>query len=466
MKRNFLTLKYGLGCLSVAGVILCASVPQAFAEDAPDIRRDATVKAVEKVMPSVVNIATETLVQVQDQFEDFFNPFFAPYYRRAPQAQRSLGSGVIIDEEGYILTNDHVVRRAEKIWVKIHGHDKPYSAKLVATNPNSDISLIKLECKEDEHFTAVQFAHEDDLLLGETVLALGNPFGLGGSVSRGILSSKSRTAPRENEKLDIPNWLQTDASINPGNSGGPLVNLKGELIGLNVAILSQAQGIGFAIPIKLVDDALADIISPEQTSKGLWFGARLRASPLPLTVLSIEPGSPAEQAGLKNGDIVLSINQHAPKGLIDFTEQLLGLKKTDAVLKVKSGAETHEVTVHLVLEKSKFNADLIEKMTGVRLQELTPRLAAYFGVEQGSGFVIASVVDNSPAAQYLQAGMLVTGIDGRVPQNLVEAARILYTKKKGDKVRLDLLIQRQQGAFIMKNASAVELPIQPVNTAR
>ncbi len=237
------SLALGAWCFSLSGTAALADAPET------DVRRDATVTAVERVMPSVVNIATETMIQVRDPFEEMLRQFFDPYHRQqAPNSQLSLGSGVIIDEAGYVLTNDHVVRRADKIWVKVYGNETPYEAKLISTNPKCDVALLKLQAKPGEHFAAVKFAPDDDLLLGETVLALGNPFGLGGSVSRGILSSKSRSAPRENDALDVPNWLQTDASINPGNSGGPLVNLRGELIGLNVAILSKAQGIGFAIP--------------------------------------------------------------------------------------------------------------------------------------------------------------------------------------------------------------------------
>src|SRR6202007_2840747 len=129
------------------------------------------------------------------------------------------------------------------------------------------------------------------------VLALGNPFGLGCSVSRGILSAKSRVVPKESDQLDWHNWLQTDASVNPGNSGGPLVNLRGELIGLNVAILAEGQGIGFAIPIRQVSEALSAIFTPETSGKALWFGARVKVGPTPLTVTLVQPRSPADKAG-------------------------------------------------------------------------------------------------------------------------------------------------------------------------
>src|SRR3954469_2559693 len=224
MNWNFLGYAWILTTLVLSSFYLPGSEP--------DIRRDATVIAVEEVMPSVVNIATETIVHVRDPFEDVFRQFWDPYHRRQPpNSQYSLGSGVVIDEAGYVLTNDHVVRRADKIAVKFASGTNVYDATVVASDAKSDVALLRLKARSGEKFHAIKLAREDDLLLGETVLALGNPYGLGGSVSRGILSSRSRTVPKEGSPLDIPNWLQTDAPINPGNSGGPLVNLRGELIG-------------------------------------------------------------------------------------------------------------------------------------------------------------------------------------------------------------------------------------------
>src|SRR5207248_826670 len=145
------------------------------------------------------------------------------------------------------------------------------------------------------------------------------PFGLGGTVTKGILSSKSRRPPTGNEPLNIQDWLQTDAAINPGNSGGPLINLRGELIGLNVAVFSQGQGIGFAIPVKQVSEALGSFFSPE-VAHGLWFGARLKPGSAPLTITAIQPGGPAEKAGLRVGDKIARVNGKAPEGLVEFTD--------------------------------------------------------------------------------------------------------------------------------------------------
>ncbi len=162
------------------------------------------------------------------------------------------------------------------------------------------------------------------------MLALGNPFGLGGSVSRGILSSKSRRTETGGSKLDIPDWLQTDASINPGNSGGPLINLDGEIIGINVAVLKEGQGIGFAIPIKRVNESLSRIFTPEFL-EGNWFGAAIRPGSNPLTVESVEPDSPAARAGMAAGDQIATINNHSPRSFIEFATRLLNLGRKRAV---------------------------------------------------------------------------------------------------------------------------------------
>src|SRR5437868_1584118 len=326
--------------------------------DEKDVRRDATVEAVQRVMPSVVNVATETIVQTRDPLDNLFREFFDPYYRRRqPNTQFSLGSGVIIDEEGFVLTNFHVVGRASRVWIKLSDGREYEADKLVGTS-FTDVALVKIRAKKGEKFTAVKFAADDDLLLGETVLALGNPFGLGGSVTRGILSSKSRRPPTEGEPLDVMDWLQTDAAINPGNSGGPLINLKGELIGINVAVYREGQGIGFAIPVKRVSAALAEIYSPE-VLESLWFGARVRPGPAPMQIISVQSESPAAKAGLGTNDTILKINGKTPTGFIDFNSELLAAKdKKPVSLEFARGDERRTISVRLVQEKTFFNEEL------------------------------------------------------------------------------------------------------------
>jgi S1-C subfamily serine protease len=429
----------------------------------PDIRRDATVVAVEQVMPSVVNIATETIIRVRDPFEDIFRQFWDPYHRRQPpNSQYSLGSGVVIDEAGYVLTNDHVVRRADKIAVKFASGTNAYDATIVASDPKSDVALLKLKARPGEKFHAIKLAREDDLLLGETVLAMGNPFGLGGSVTHGILSSKSRTAPKEGESLDIPNWLQIDAPINFGNSGGPLVNLRGELIGINVAILGgmdgqPAQGIGFAIPIRRVAEALSEIF-PTESVKSFWFGARVKVGTSPLVVTTVQPNSPAGKAGLLSGDAILQVNGKTPRSFIDFSDLLAANPGSEAKLSIQRGSAHKEISVRLVPEKSIFNAQLIRDRLGLNLEELTRQTASRFGVGTSDGFIVTGVQEGSPAAAAgLQSGILVTALDGQLPPDLTGAAKLIYAKKKGDPLQLEFVVSKRRGGFTMLQQAAVQL---------
>lgn len=450
-----------LAALLVNGVGGTTSLRLAAAEGG-DVRRDATVAAVERVMPSVVNIATATIVHVRDPFENLWREFWDPYHRSQPpdSVGYSLGSGVIIDEEGYVLTNDHVVRRADKIWIRPAISTNVYEAVLVATDSKADVALLRIQARPGEKFTAIKFAQDDDLLLGETVLALGFPFRLSGSVSRGILSSKTRAAPKETEQLDIPNWLQTDASINPGNSGGPLVDLRGEMIGLNVAILANAQGIGFAIPIKRVAEALSEMLTPESSNKGLWFGARVKAGGGPLAVAAVQAESPAAKAGLQPGDLILAVNGQTPKGFINFNELLLTGPTREVSLTVAREGEQRTVSVRLVPEKTFFNASLIQKKIGISLQELTPELAETLGIDPVAGLVISGVDRGAVAGKGLQPGCLVTAIDGRRTAAVTEAAKLIYAKKPGDTVRLGVVAFQQQGNFRYYRDGAVDLPVR------
>lgn len=426
-----------------------------------DVRRDAVVEAVQRVMPSVVNIATETIVPIRDPMENLFREFFDPYYRqRQPNTQFSLGSGVIIDEEGFVLTNFHVVSRANRVWIKL-SDGREYEAEKIVGTSFTDMALLKIRKKGNEKFTAVKFATDDDLLLGETVLALGNPFGLGGSVSRGILSSKSRRPPAENAPLDVMDWLQTDSAINPGNSGGPLINLRGELIGINVAIYREGQGIGFAIPIKRVSAALAEIYSPE-VLESLWFGARVRPGTLPLQVMSVQMESPAGKAGLRAGDQILQVNGRTPRGFVEFNRELLSAKdQRELSLLIQRGSDRRTFTTRLVPEKTFFNADLIRKKIGVSAQELTPELAQGMGLNRVQGVLIAGVDQGSPAAAAeLRRGMVVTSIEGQNTASLVTAAKMLYAKNKGERVKIEVMFPRQRGPFIEYPEGAVEVVVR------
>src|SRR6266404_1988600 len=377
----------------------------------PDIRRDAAVAAIEQVMPSVVNIATETVIEYHDWYDALLRDFYG--WRTAPRQQRSisLGSGVIIDEDGYVLTNFHVVHRASRIQVKLWD-SREYDADPVVATEGSDVALLKLRTKPNEKFKAIKLAPDDDLLLGETVLALGNPYGLGGSVTKGILSSKNRRPSTGNEPLKMEDWLQTDAAINPGNSGGPLVNLRGELIGLNVAVYREKDGerglgVGFSIPVKQVAAALSHF-TPER-SDSLWFGAQFKAAFGSLLVASVQPGSPAARAGLCTGNQLLEINGKVPQSLIDCNRLLAAATERRAKLLVAQGEQRRNVTVQLLSLE-----ELVRHKLGLTLLEITRETARRLGVQPGEALYIEGVEKNSPADRaQLQRGYLLAAIAGK-----------------------------------------------------
>ena len=414
-------------------------------------------------MPSVVNIATKTRVQRVRYYYDWWRDNWAPYAQELPP-QESAGSGVVVDASGYVLTNVHVVKDADEIWVKINneaGEPKTYEAEVVVGSLTTDIALLKIIHGEaGKTFAVANFANNGDLLLGETVLALGNPFGLGGSVSRGILSSKSRRTETEGSQLDIPDWLQTDASINPGNSGGPLINLDGEIIGINVAVLKEGQGIGFAIPVKRVNEALSRIFTPEFL-EGNWFGAKVDAGSRPLTVTAVEPNSPAAKADMAVGDQITKINGHSPRNFIEFAVRLLDLGNNPRVqIDIKRGDDVFLRAVNLIPEKTFLNAGLIREKTGVSLEALTPEVARALGFNSAEGLVVSQVDADSPADKAgLTTGVVVVAIDDRKAIDIVNAARLLNRKTSGEGLKLSLVHIRRKGIFLRRTTESVTLKV-------
>jgi S1-C subfamily serine protease len=432
-------------------------VPSPAAPSVDELRRDATVLAVERVMPCVVNIATASVVEYEDFYQRLFRDFFGQGgYRPRQQEEYSIGSGVIIDEDGYVLTNLHVVRRATRTQIKLWD-GREYEADQIVATPNSDVALLKIRCKPGERFKAVSFAADDDLLLGETVLALGNPFGLGGSVTKGILSSKTRRPATGNEPLNVNNWLQTDAAINPGNSGGPLIDIRGELIGLNVAVYREGQGIGFAIPVKQVSEALAGFFSPE-VSHSLWFGARVRQGPPPVVISTVQPGSPADTAGLRDGDKILQVNGQPTTGLIDFNRKACSAPSRKLTLLIEHPAEQPAPRVVTMIPY----AEMIHDKIGLSLRELNEQDPANTGFQQGKGLLVVGVQKGSPAERaQLQPGLLVTAADGNDTGDLMSAGNVLSGKRSGDRVTINVIVPRRLGnSFVQFSEARVNLRVR------
>ena len=411
-----------------------------------DVRRDATVEAIERVMPSVVNVEGSADVDPNSADDRLMAEFFGWRLQQVQEAVVSRGSGVVIDEEGYVLTNVHVVDGVKRVFVKFNDGSEPIEAERVALNAGKDVALLRLKA-QGRKFPAVKFAKDDDLLLGETVIALGNPFGYAGSVSRGILSSRARRGPNEDRSrgdLDTLDWIQTDAAINPGNSGGPLINLRGDLIGINVATLRPqmgAQGIGFAIPIKRVNQALAEVLSGESVGR-FWFGARLKAATRPLTIQAVQPGSPAEKAGLKPGDVISAVQGDPPSGIIEFNRALVKAgDASDIPLTIRRAGTFKELRLRLIEESDFFNNEYLSARAGFKVAAV-----------RGGGFVVQSVDANGPAAAAgLKRGHLIRGLDRTEFPDVVTLARYLFSRAKGETVEVGVLgVYRQAGIATLK----------------
>ncbi|MEY3534791.1 MAG: hypothetical protein RLZZ582_367 [Verrucomicrobiota bacterium] len=420
-----------------------------------DVRRDATVEAIERVMPSVVNVEGSADVDPNSADDRLMAEFFGWRLQQVQEAVVSRGSGVVIDEEGYVLTNVHVVDGVKRVFVKFNDGSEPIEAERVALNAGKDVALLRLKAP-GRKFPAVKFAKDDDLLLGETVIALGNPFGYAGSVSRGILSSRARRGPNEDRSrgdLDTLDWIQTDAAINPGNSGGPLINLRGDLIGINVATLRPqmgAQGIGFAIPIKRVNQALAEVLSGESVGR-FWFGARLKAATRPLTIQAVQPGSPAEKAGLKPGDVISAVQGDPPSGIIEFNRALVKAgDASDIPLTIRRAGTLKELRLRLIEESDFFNNEYLSARAGFKVAAV-----------RGGGFVVQSVDANGPAAAAgLKRGHLIRGLDRTEFPDVVTLARYLFSRPKGETVEVGVLVDQRSALGVYRQAGIATLKLR------
>jgi Do/DeqQ family serine protease len=288
-----------------------------------DRLQTAFIGVAERVRPAVVNIGTVQRAKGRGPLgpepygrdDPFFKEFFEQFFGQGPGPrefrQPSLGSGVITDKKGYILTNFHVIKGADEITVRLSSK-REYRGRVVGTDPKTDLAVIRIQ--PDTELTVAPLGNSDQLRVGEWAIAIGNPFGLDQTVTVGVISATARS---EVGIATYENFIQTDASINPGNSGGPLLNLKGEVIGINTAIVAAGQGIGFAIPINMVKRVMSQLVDKGKVVRG-WMGVAVQ----PLTpelaqslgakgtagavVASIYPGSPAEQAGLQQGDLIVT----------------------------------------------------------------------------------------------------------------------------------------------------------------
>jgi serine protease Do len=450
-------------------VTVADTMPAAESRQVPQSRTEMELSfapLVKQVAPAVVNVYATTISrQSNSPFAD--DPFFSQLFGRnspfaaRPRESESLGSGVIIDPQGVIVTNNHVVSGATDVKVALQdGHQ--YDVEVLIADPKTDLAVLKIKKPGGKTFPTLQFANSDDLEVGDLVLAIGNPFGVGQTVTSGIVSALQRTGV---ESSDYDAFIQTDAAINPGNSGGALVNLKGQLVGINTAIFTRSGGsvgIGFAIPAnmaKTVARAAEDggkLIFP-------WLGARLQDvtpdianslnidPPRGAMVTEVAPGSPAADAGLKSGDVITAIDSVAvdePQGLnyrvatkpIGSTAQLTfirGGQRQQASLKLKPAPGGSASDTATISGGTRFS--------GATAATLTPALAQQYGLPfTAKGVVITDVTSNSPADQMgLLAGDIILDLNGTDIHDVATFKRIASDDAQGWQITL-----QRQGQLI------------------
>jgi len=414
--------------------------------------QQAFTNLVKVVTPSVVNISTVSKKRVVDPFFEF-SPFFGDLFEEAPSRPRyrkesSLGSGFIINKDGYIITNSHVVKDADSIQVKL-SNESVYDAKVVGADPKTDIAVIKISAKE-ELPTAV-LGDSDKLQVGQWAIAIGNPFGLDRTVTVGVVSATGRS----NMGIETyENFIQTDASINPGNSGGPLLNVHGEVIGINTAIVAAGQGIGFAIPVNMAK-RIVDQLVKKGTVTRAWLGVAIQ----PVTeeiaasfglkkargalISDVMAGSPAEKAGLRQGDILLTFDGKEVKDArqlqLAVGEATIGKQVT---LEIFRDGRLEKVSVTLASGDSAAAvkpspAGSAETWLGLTVEELP---ASRRG-QGASGVIVSGVETDSPAAESgIQRGDIILSINQKRTGSLKEyAAAMNDAKRKGSAA---LLIRR------------------------
>jgi len=450
-----LALMLSFGCEKKDGVLFYESNRKG-AADAPvkSVPKDilstqlAFTALVQQVTPSVVNISTiskKKLVQPLFQFSPFFHDFSdgnQPRFRR----DASLGSGFIINRDGYILTNDHVVRDAETIKVKL-SNDTVYTGKVVGGDPKTDIAVIKIDSKEP--LPVAVLGDSSKLQVGQWAIAIGNPFGLDRTVTVGVVSATGRS----NMGIETyEDFIQTDASINPGNSGGPLLNIYGEVVGINSAIVAAGQGIGFAIPINMAKQVVEQLISKGTVSRG-WLGVSIQ----PVTddiaasfglkkaagalVNEVVAGSPAAKAGIKQGDIIVAIGGTDIKD-VSHLQRLVGDLPVGKRIEVKVSREGKDLKLPLIIGRA-------ESAVAKQVKPEEPQPSTWLGMSvedlpremrmKGfSGVIITGVDSEGVAAETgLQPGDIIVSINRKKVANLAEYARLVAeSTRKGSVVLL------------------------------
>jgi serine protease Do len=379
----------------------------------------------------------------QDPFKEFFEKFFGDVPQHEMR-QRSLGSGFVIDEQGFILTNNHVVEKAEAIEVKL-ANGETYQAKVVGKDPKTDIALIKI--KPERPLPVLQLGDSSKAEVGEWVLAVGNPFGLGGTVTQGIVSATGRVIGAG----PYDNFIQTDASINPGNSGGPLIDMSGRVIGVNTAIVAGGQGIGFAIPIDMAKEVLPQLKSKGFVTRG-WLGVAVqevtpdlaKSFGLPSAkgalVADVTPGGPSEKAGIKSGDVIVEFDG---KKIDEMSElpRIVAATPVGKQVKVKVVRNGKEQTVNATVgELKEKTAPVGEPETsgdlGMKVRALTPDLARRLDMPPDETGLVATDVDSGGLAAEagMQPGDIIKQINRKPVASVADYQKVISKAKPGETI--------------------------------
>ena len=424
-------------------------------DEPPNPARDPVVLAVQKVLPAVVNISTERVVQRQfnDPFDDMFRQFFGQPRRPQTEGVQSLGSGVIVDEDGWIVTNWHVVRRATRITVVLSDGTK-YDGQYVSGDENNDLALLKIAPKKA---AAVRGDRQRQrTVTGRDGDGDWQSVRLEHTVTRGVISAKNRSYDSGDMRFD--DILQTDASINPGNSGGPLINTRGQLVGINMAILSQAQGIGFAIPAKRVANLLAAWFSPEKRAR-VSLGLRFALQDGAVVVNDVQADSPAAKAGIQKQDKVVAVDGEKATDVLRLLRALIHKKAGETVkLDVERAGTAKSFSVTLAALPKLSATDLMLKKFGLQVQPLTRDLANALGISFTQGLLVSDVQKDSAGAEAgFRRGIVITHVGGEEVQSMDRLAEQLADVKAGDTVNIAALISERRGNMTFQQTTNVSL---------
>ena len=450
---------------------------------------------VNRVEPAVVNIATTQVMDRRsaskkkqrsqpydqdDPMQDFFDKYFEGQKDAPPQAERSLGSGVIVDKKGFILTNNHVVEQATKIQVQITGDTTRYTAKVVGVDEATDLAVIKIEAAKE--LPTAKLGNSDGVQVGDWVLAIGSPFGLNSTVTAGIVSAKDRGGVGQ----QFQRFLQTDAAINPGNSGGPLVDLAGEVVGINTAIITGSrgyEGVGFALPSTTAINVYNQIVANGRVTRGsigVSFQEELGTNPITLKSLGapygvviegVEPGSPAEKAGLKGGDVITSVNGQPVKSGNDLVNPIatapIGSKvkfgfvrdraQKEAMAVVEDRTHVFPNTAGRMGEQP---GEAAPTEFGLHVEELTPDRGRRVGMEGQKGVVVTEI-EPASFADDLQFGRgdVIIEVNREAVSSVADYRRIASKLKAGDSIVFKVLRKQDSDRVLTVFLSGV-VPVE------